>query len=149
MELYRLGACHYADNLSGEGARIYGGRWNSEGVPAVYFASSRALAVLEVLVHLPTGLLPSNFCMTNFTLDSSFVELKAEDLPAKWQSYPFGKQTQMLGNRFFKENTALLLKVPSAIVSGDFNYVANPLHPCIKNIKLIEKVGFSFDDRLL
>ena len=48
MELYRLGVCHYADNLSGEGAKMYSGRWNSEGVPAVYFASSRALAVLEV-----------------------------------------------------------------------------------------------------
>ncbi len=149
MELYRLGVCQYAGNLSGEGAKIYGGRWNSLGVPAVYFASSRALAVLEVLVHLPTGLLPKNFCMATFKVDADFIELKAEVLPVKWRSFPFTKSTQMLGNQFLKENRSLLLKVPSAIVAGDFNYIANPLHPDIKKMKLLEKVDFSFDDRLL
>ena len=149
MELYRLGACHFVDNLSGEGAKIYGGRWNSEGIPALYFASSRALAVLEVLVHLPTGLLPKNYCMATFKLDAEFAEFNPEDLPEKWQTYPFLKRTQTLGNQFFKQNAFPVLKVPSAIVSGDFNYVANPLHPDIKKIKFIEKVNFSFDDRLL
>ncbi|WP_017257857.1 RES family NAD+ phosphorylase [Pedobacter arcticus] len=149
MQLYRLGVCHYADSLSGEGAKIYGGRWNSEGVPAVYFASSRALAVLEVLVHLPTGLLPKNYCMAIFEFDAEFAEFNPEDLPEKWQVYPFLKRTQTLGNQFFKQNEFPVLKVPSAIVSGDFNYVANPLHPYIKKIKFIEKVSFSFDDRLL
>jgi RES domain-containing protein len=149
MELYRLGACRYADNLSGEGAKMYSGRWNSEGVPAVYFASSRALAVLEVLVHLPTGLLPNNFCMATFETNVGFTEFNSGDLPDKWQSYPFLKRTQVLGNRFFKENKSLLLKVPSAIVNGDFNYIANPLHPDIKKLKFLEKVTFSFDDRLL
>ena len=149
MELYRLGVCHNADNLSGEGAKMYSGRWNSESVPAVYFASSRALAVLEVLVHLPTGLLPSNFCMARFEVKADFFEFKTEDLPQKWQSYPFLKRTQILGNQFFRENKSLLLKVPSAIVNGDFNYIANPLHPDIKKLKFLEKVSFSFDDRLL
>ena len=149
MDLFRLGACRYSGNLNGEGARIFGGRWNAEGVPAVYFASSRSLAVLEVLVHLPTGLLPDNFCMSKFAVDVPFTEFKANDLPAKWQSYPFIKKTQLLGSQFFKENKSLLLKVPSAIVDGDFNYIANPLHPDIKRIEFLEKVSFSFDDRLL
>ena len=149
MELYRLGNCQYSGNLSGEGAKIYGGRWNSEGIPAVYFASSRALAVLEVLVHLPTGLLPRNFCMATFEVNADFTEFNADELPAKWQSIPFTKTTQMMGNQFFKESKSLLLKVPSAIVSGDFNYVVNPLHNSITKVKLVEKVGFSFDDRLL
>lgn len=144
-----MGICRYSGNLSGEGAKIYGGRWNCEGVPAVYFASSRALAVLEVLVHLPTGLLPKNFCMASFKVDAEVTEFKADDLPTKWQSFPFIKSTQMLGNRFFVENKSLLLKVPSAIVKGDFNYVANPLHLDIKKISLLEKVDFSFDERLL
>lgn len=149
MELYRLGVCRYSDNLSGEGPKIYGGRWNSEGVPAVYFASSRALAVLEVLVHLPTGLLPSNFCMATFEVGANFTEFKTEDLPDKWNSYPFLKRTQILGNLFFKEGESLLLKVPSAIVSGDYNYIANPLHQDINKIKFLERTNFSFDDRLL
>ncbi|HET8828300.1 MAG TPA: RES family NAD+ phosphorylase [Pelobium sp.] len=149
MELYRLGACNFSENLSGEGAKIYGGRWNSEGVPAVYFASSRALAVLEVLVHLPTGLLPNNFCMARFKVDDNFTEFKSDELPDKWEIYPFLKQTQLMGNQFFKRNESLLLKVPSAIVSGEFNYVANPLHSDIKKIKFLDKVKFSFDDRLM
>ncbi len=149
MELYRLGTCHFVDNLSGEGAKIYGGRWNSEGVPAVYFASSRALAVLEVLVHLPTGLLPKNYCMASFEVDVEFAEFQLKDFPEKWGVYPFLKQTQLMGNQFFKQNKFPLLKVPSAIVSGDFNYVANPFHADIKKIKLIDKVMFSFDDRLM
>lgn len=149
MKLYRLGACHFVDNLSGEGAKIYGGRWNSEGVPAVYFASSRALAVLEVLVHLPTGLLPKNYCMATFEVDLEFAEFSPEDLPEKWQVYPFLKQTQLMGNQFAKQNLFPILKVPSAIVNGDFNYIGNPFHPDLKKVKLIDKVSFSFDDRLL
>jgi len=149
MELYRLGVCRYSGNLSGEGARLYGGRWNAEGVRAVYFASSRALAVLEVLVHLPTGLLPKDFCMTTFKVEADFIEFKVAELPEKWQSFPFIKSTQILGNQFFKDRKSLLLKVPSAIVAGDFNYIANPAHPNINKIKYSETVSFSFDDRLL
>lgn len=149
MELFRLGACQYSSDLSGEGAKIYSGRWNSEGIPAVYFASSRALAVLEVLVHLPTGLIPDNFCMANFELKANFAEFNVEDLPANWFGYPFLKRTQLLGNQFFKDNKFLLLKVPSAIVSGDFNYVVNPLHRDIGKIQFLGKSRFSFDERLL
>lgn len=149
MELFRLGACQYVDRLSGEGAKIYSGRWNSEGVPAVYFASSRALAVLEVLVHLPTGLLPSNFCMVKFEIDVEPAIFNLEDLPEKWQVYPFLKSTQLMGNQFLKKKESLLLKIPSAIVNGEFNYIANPLHADINKIKITEKVTFSFDDRLM
>lgn len=149
MELFRLGKCKYAKDLSGEGARIYGGRWNSEGVPAVYFGSSRSLAVLEVLVHLPTDLVPDNFCMAHFEVDVPFKEILLKDLPTNWNDYPFLKQVQLIGNQFFKDNQFLLLKVPSALVEHEYNYIANPLHHDINKLKLIENLNFSFDKRLL
>ncbi len=149
MELYRLGSCNYANDLSGEGARLYGGRWNSEGIPAIYFGSSRALAVLEVLVHLPTALLPDNFCMCKFEVKADFIEVDLKDLAEYWEAYPFPKTLQTIGNQFFNKNEFLLLKVPSAIVPGDFNYIANPKHPDIRKIKQLEKMNFSFDNRLL
>lgn len=87
--------------------------------------------------------------METFEVDTEFAEFNPDDLPEKWQVYPLLKRTQLMGNLFFKQNDFLLLKVPSASVNGDFNYVANPFHLAVKDIKLLEKVKFSFDDRLL
>ncbi|RKD12858.1 hypothetical protein BCY91_11490 [Pelobium manganitolerans] len=149
MELFRLGNCLYAHRLDGEGARIYGGRWNTEGIPAVYFASSRALALLEVLVHLPTGLMPDDFCMANFEVETAYTEISAEKLPNGWNNIPFEQSTQVIGNRFLKQKEFLLLRVPSAIIKGEYNYIANPAHPDISKLKLLQKEPFSFDQRLI
>jgi RES domain-containing protein len=148
MELYRLGSCKYSSDVSGEGSRLYGGRWNTVGVSAVYFATSRALAVLEVLVHLPPALLPDNFCMSVFELDSAVFEIQEKQLPNGWNTFPFLKQVQLIGNNFFKTGDYLMLKVPSAVVSGDYNYVVNPKHPEAVKIILKEKTVFTFDNRL-
>ena len=148
MELYRLGSCRFADDISGEGSKLYGGRWNTVGVPAIYFASSRALAVLEVLVHLPPALLPSDFCMAIFKLEASAFEITENQLPSGWNTFPFLKQVQLIGNAFFKEDKHILLKVPSAVVSEEFNYVMNPKHPEALRLTLLNKNLFTFDNRL-
>ncbi|TKB97027.1 RES family NAD+ phosphorylase [Pedobacter cryophilus] len=148
MELYRLGSCKFSADTSGEGSRLYGGRWNTIGVPAVYFASSRALAVLEVLVHLPPALLPSDFCMAILKLETIAFEITENQLPTGWNTFPFLKQVQLIGNSFFKEGKHLLLKVPSAVVSGEFNYIMNPKHKQAKDIVFIKNEPFSFDSRL-
>ncbi|MEO5909603.1 MAG: RES family NAD+ phosphorylase [Pelobium sp.] len=148
MKLYRLGNCMFSGNLSGEGARIYGGRWNSIGVPAVYFANSRALAVLEVLVHLSPVFLPDNFCMVEFEVDGNYFEIQEENLPKDWNVFPFLKNVQKIGDQFLKDNGSPLIKVPSAIVKGEYNFVLNPLHHESGNIKLMDSRPFSFDERL-
>ena len=148
MELYRLGSCKFSADTSGEGSRIYGGRWNTVGVPAVYLASSRALAVLEVLVHLPPALLPSDFCMAIFELEATAFEITESQLPTGWNTFPFLKQVQLIGNNFFKEGKHLLLKVPSAVVSGEFNYIMNPIHLEASKLILLSKSQFTFDNRL-
>lgn len=149
MEIFRLSKKIYADSLSGIGAARAGGRWNSKGTEIVYTAANRSLAMAEVLVHnLPS--LPPNSCMiTIFVPDStSILSLSKEDLPKNWNTFPHPATTQVLGDRFVKENSHCLLKVPSAVTKGDHNYLINPFHPEFKEIKILEIEDFPFDHRL-
>ena len=150
MILYRIVNCHYADDLSGAGARLYGGRWNSEGKPMLYLASSRALAVLEVLVHLSPLIIPENFCLTEIEVpDNSITLLDTSLLPHNWQDVSGPVVLREMGDAFLKKQGHLLMKVPSAVVPAEYNYVLNPLYPEAKNIKIINKEPFNFDERLI
>lgn len=150
MILYRIAKCNYAGDLSGTGARLYGGRWNSIGQPMVYMASSLSLAVLEVLVHLPPSIFPTNFCLAEFDLpENSILTADNASLPADWQDISPPIALKQLGDAFLKQNKYLLMKVPSVIVPQEFNYLLNPLHADAAKIKLVEKKPFSFDTRLV
>ncbi len=150
MILYRIAKCSYAGELSGEGARLYGGRWNSIGQPMVYMASSPSLAVLEMLVHLPPAIFPSNFCLSEFDIpDNSILTADNASLPYDWQDISPPIALKRLGDAFLKQNKYLLMKVPSVVVPQEFNYLFNPLHADAGKVKLIEKKPFSFDARLV
>jgi RES domain-containing protein len=149
MLLYRIAKCTYINDLSGTGARLYGGRWNSIGRPVVYMASSRALAVLEVLVHLPPTLIPDNFCQITFEVPDDVQTLNVKSLPANWQEYPEPSILKNIGDAFLKANKHLLLKVPSAVVKEEYNYLLNPAHPGIASVKAIDQQPFNFDERLI
>jgi RES domain-containing protein len=150
MILYRIAKCNYAADLSGAGARLYGGRWNSIGQPMVYLASSPSLAVLEVLVHLPPSIFPANFCLAEFDIpESSILTADNASLPDDWQDISPPVALKRLGDAFLKQNKYLLMKVPSVIVPQEFNYLLNPLHADATKIKLLEKKPFSFDARLV
>lgn len=149
MLLYRISKCTYIDDLSGTGARLYGGRWNNVGKPVVYMASSRSLAVLEVLVHLPPTLIPDNFCQVTFEVPDDVQVLDVKTLPVNWQEYPEPSVLKAMGDAFLKKAKHLLLKVPSAVVKEEYNYLLNPAHPNIKDVKIIDQQLFSFDERLI
>lgn len=149
MLLYRIAKCQYARDLSGTGARLYGGRWNSIGRPVVYMASSRALAVLEVLVHLPPALIPNDFCQATFEVPDDADEIIISSLPPNWQEYPEPSVLKTMGDAFLKANRHLLLKVPSAVVTQEYNYLLNPAHTAMQNVKLVDQVPFNFDERLI
>ncbi|MES2266636.1 MAG: RES family NAD+ phosphorylase [Bacteroidota bacterium] len=150
MILYRIANCNYIKDLTGTGARLYGGRWNSEGKSMVYLASSRALAVLEVLVHLPPLLLPDNFCVAEIKVpENSILTLDATTLPENWKDAVPPAELKTLGNQFIKETKYLMMKVPSSVVPEEYNYLLNPWHPDIKKVSIISTHPFSFDDRLL
>ena len=149
MKVFRLSKPSYID-LSGRGAEIYGGRWNSKGNPMVYTSSTRALALAECLVHIYTDIIPSFVLLTIEIPDGiKSDEITLPDLPENWKDYPPNITTQQLGNDFLEENKFPLLKVPSAVVQGEFNYLINPFHQDVEKIKIIEQEKFEFDKRLL
>lgn len=147
MILYRIAKRPYAD-LSGTGARLYGGRWNSEGRSMVYLTSSRSLAVLEALVHLSPTNLPLDFCIMTIDAPDNFAEIKVEQLPQNWNDYPEPNSLKHIGKDFLLKQKHLFLKVPSAIVNEEYNYLLNPLHPDAGLVKIISTQPFAFDQRL-
>jgi len=149
MLLYRISLCKRASDLSGAGAKLFGGRWNSIGIPMLYMTSSRALAALEVLAHLTPIQDPEDFCITVFDVpESSIEEIERNLLPENWNSYPAPSSLKKKGDAFVKSNTALLLKVPSAIIEDEYNYIVNVDHPLVSEIKILSSKPFIFDKRL-
>jgi len=150
MVLYRISNCRHAKDFSGTGAKLFGGRWNSIGVPLHYMASSRALAALEVLANKSSMSDSKNLCLTVFELPENSIKIvETKDLPANWKSYPAPSELTSMGDKFVKENKVLLLRVPSVIINDEFNFLMNVSHPLADKIKIIEVKPFSFDDRLI
>ena len=150
MNGFRLARKKYPIALSGKGASIAGGRWNSKGTEVIYCAESRALAMAEVVVHLSLANLPSDFVMLQIAIPNgiSMEKVEVANLEPNWNIFPFDLSTQLLGDEFVRRNTACVLKVPSAVVKGDCNFLINPYHPDFKKIKIIEQSDFPFDKRI-
>ncbi len=151
MRSFRL--CRTADPAyDGEGARRAGGRWNSKGTRVLYMSENRALAVLEILVHLSAEL-PDKYLLgaAEITDDISFEQLAPEDLPAAWATVDPGSQlaTRRLGDEWVVSRRSAVLAVPSVIL-GNGNYVLTPAHPDFGRIVFAKPVPFrSVDVRLL
>ena len=150
MIVYRLCKKEFCTDLSGRGAEIAGGRWNTKGKAALYTAGSRALAVLEVAVHLPLGILPTDYIMTSIEIpgNASILKLDTSDLPKDWNRQPISTVSQYIGHDFIVDNSHLVLQVPSVTVAGEYNFVINPKHPDFDKIKISATEPFEFDSRL-
>lgn len=150
MILYRLSKKKFKDDLSGKGAEKYGGRWNSEGTAMIYTGQSRALCAAEVAVHTPLGILPSDYYMVAIYVpdEEPITQLSDDELPADWDEVPPSSSSQLIGDSFVADNKFLLMRVPSAVVQGDFNYMINPNHPSMESVKIISTEPFEFDKRL-
>ena len=151
MFVYRLSREKYKDELSGYGASLNGQRWNSKGTEVVYTAQNRALANSEVAVHISLGILPKDYYMVEIEIPSSvkLYEIQKSDLPSGWNSIPCQPISQIIGDKFVEENIYAVLKVPSAVVKGEFNFILNPKHKDFKKIKITNTEPFPFDPRYL
>ena len=150
MIVFRLSKAVYANDLSGRGAEISGGRWNSRGKAMLYTSESRALCTTEIAVHTPLGICPANYKLVTILIPEELkvIEIHLRKLPEEWSNFPHHPKTAMLGNDFLNEQKSAILKVPSAVVPGDFNYVINPHHKDASFIKIKKIEDFSFDHRL-
>lgn len=138
-----------AHAFDGEGARLYGGRWNSPGTGVVYTAQSEALAALELLVHLQSSQLLRSYSSISARFDDALVEAVAPArLPSAWRVYPAPAALQEIGDRWAAEQRSAVLRVPSAIVPAEFNYLLNPAHRDFARIALGKPSRFEFDRRL-
>lgn len=150
MIVYRIAKKKYRDDLTGTGAEINGGRWNSKGTKILYTSSSIALTVADVAVHLPYGILPQDYFLVEIYVPDVKIKMVSGSIfqDDNWNSYPFSQITQNVGDNFVLEDKYLILKVPSVVALGDFNYLLNPHHKDFKKVKIIKAIPFSFDDRL-
>ena len=147
MVVFRLSKSQFANDLSGKGAELVGGRWNSRGNAMLYTSQSIALCVTEIAVHVPLGILPKDYQLIHIEIpDEDLLEMKR--LPKDWQSFPHSNSTQMIGDKFLKEHKHLVFKVPSAAVQGEFNFLINPRRKNFNQIKIVKIEDFNFDERL-
>lgn len=150
MQVYRIGKCNYIDDLSGNGAALYGGRWNSVGTKVLYTANSAALAMLEALVNLPNFKILDPYCLLIIEIpENSTKEMAIKDLPSGWNAMPSPEGLKALGDAFIRERKYVALKVPSAVMPLEVNYLLNPLHSEFSAIKIIKRDTIEFDKRLL
>ena len=148
MIIYRLTQGGFVNDLSGKGSKLYGGRWNSAGLSAIYTTENISLAVLEILVHLKQFNTPPNYYLLSIQIPDSIkpIVINKGKLKDSWKddiSY-----TQFIGNEFLKSTNDLLLKVPSAIIDQGNNYIINPKHPAISKVRITTTHIFEFDKRL-
>ncbi|MGC9367889.1 MAG: RES family NAD+ phosphorylase [bacterium] len=151
MKLYRISKNDYIRDLSGFGAQLFGGRWNVKGTAVIYTAECRSLATLEYLVHMPLSYEPFDLSMATLRMPDSvsIEELSAKYLPKDWKTYPPPVKLAQIGSKWAKRKNTLLLKVPSVIVEGEFNFIINPAHPEMAKVKVVEVLPYRFDERLL
>lgn len=141
---------HKASAFSGEGARRYGGRWNSKGVAVVYTSASPSLAALEMLVHLQAQEILRAYLLASISFDKSLVEdLPASKLPGNWRKDPAPAALQAIGDRWVAQASAAILRVPSVLIDSEWNYLLNPNHPDFANCECGKTKAFRFDSRLL
>ncbi len=150
MRVYRLAKKKYRNDLSGLGAEINGGRWNNVGTRMVYTSSSRALACLEVAVHLQLNRGPKNYFIITLEMPNGIIKNLDQNLlkGKKWNVYPPIEFTQNIEDNFIEENGHAVLRVPSAVVGEEFNYLLNPMHKDFNTIEIEDVQPFRWDKRI-
>jgi RES domain-containing protein len=136
--------------FDGEGARLYGGRWNNPGVSAVYAAGACSLALLEVLVHVPDLVILQGYVMYRVEIPNGLIqEVPLEKLPDSWNRPGPSPDLRRLGDEWASARRSAVLRVPSAIVPVEYNYVLNPRHPDFPKVEVGPREPLPVDPRLL
>ena len=136
--------------FTGEGARKFGGRWNSPGTALVYTAGSASLAMLEMLVHLESRELLKSYVTLEVTFDEALVaDVDPAALPRNWRRSPAPPTVRRFGDDWIAAASSAVLRVPSVLVAAEWNYLLNPAHPDFARIVIGPKLPLRFDPRLI
>ncbi|HEX7069470.1 MAG TPA: RES family NAD+ phosphorylase [Rhodothermales bacterium] len=139
-----------ATAFDGTGARRAGGRFNSSGTAVVYTSDSLALAMLEIAVNVPTYTEIRSLVYISVEIDEALIEIvEVDDLPKDWSNMPPSRSTQRIGDKWVREARSAVLRVPSVVVPGAFNYLLNPAHPEFSSIRTSAPTPLRVDPRLV
>jgi RES domain-containing protein len=150
MQLWRIRRRRYAARvMSGEGARLYGGRWNSRGVRVVYASTSLALAAVETFVNLEPNLSPADLVSIEAEIPDvlEFGTLEVKTLPARWNETR-NESLHRFGDEWIRRGRTAALLVPSAAIRGEWNLLLNPAHADFSRIEFRDPEPFEFDARM-
>jgi RES domain-containing protein len=148
MIVYRICNALYSDDLSGTGAKMFGGRWNSKGVAMLYVSQHISLAVVEMLVHnqFKDFTIELSLLHISFPDTLEIKEVKHNKMKTDWtEDYGY---TQFMGDNFIQSATHAILKIPSAVITEENNYIINPMHADFKKLKITDITSFRTDKRL-
>jgi RES domain-containing protein len=149
MIVYRIGRTKYARDLTGEGARLNGGRWNHKLTPCIYTSESRSLAVLEYTVNINIDDIPRALSITTLEVsDKKILELSIVQLPRNWREAPAPASAKDLVTPLLKELKYPVLKIPSAVIPNEYNYLLNPLHSDRSKFLIVDVQDFVYDVRI-
>jgi len=148
MIVYRITQAEFAKDLSGTGAKMFGGRWNPKGYAVLYTSAFKSLAALEVLVHIRKTTPPPSFKIITLQIpEESIFELDFKSYEAlKWDDN-LSTELQKMGKDWLDKAEHLVMKVPSRLITSESNYLINPLHEKMKMVSIIEDEYFTFDER--
>jgi len=150
MLVYRIATSKHIGDLSGEGARLHGGRWNRRGTAVIYTSETRSLATVELLVHVSLSYTPTDLKIAIIEIpdEPAPEEVDGAALPPNWRGFPAPPELAHLGTSWARSGRSLLLRVPSAVVEHEYNMLINPAHPDIARVVLAKVEDFRLDRRL-
>ena len=147
MIVYHLGSTKFARQLTGEGAKLHGGRWNNIGQPCIYTSEAKSLCVLEYAANVSLDEMNPNLAFTSYEIpDDSWASFTTKELPAGWMEVPSPDGVRAWGTQQLLQHLAL--RLPSVIVPSEFNFLLNPLHPNFTNVRIKDVEPFTFDRRI-
>jgi len=135
--------------LSGEGAFLFGGRWNTKGHRVVYLGGNLATASMELLVHLDAVSVLNSYSKMEVSFNEAHIlQIDPEDLPDDWTVSSMEPVTQLIGDDWIEKQESLILQVPCVVIEGEINYLLNPEHPDFKDIETSDITPFKYDSRV-
>ncbi len=149
MKVYRISRCEYITDLQGTGAAMYPGRWHSKGIYVLYTAATPSLSLLESVVHI-SNIAVDAYCMICLSVPEDKIQvITAAKLPDNWFVNPPPDVLKSIGDTFARENKFLALRLPSAIMPEESNFLLNPNHSDFKKISVVYTRSVPIDERFL
>lgn len=149
MEVFRISKESYASALTSSGTA---NRWNQKGQQVIYAGSSRSLSSLELIVHKGAVVPSESYCVMVISIaaeDHLYKQIQTNDLPSNWRTFDAYSTLQKIGSDWITSQQSLVLKVPSAVIPFEYNYIINTEHPdFLSNVKLVRTEGYFWDSRL-